>query len=189
MISILQTLFPRWQDNNNDLSLPVYFAITPIGRHIKKKRQSTLILVSKPSLRVPFYNWNQYWINVSNNPIKCSVKMPWHRRSVGVACSGLWAPDQYTYNHIPTYTSTYCKSSVRPPPPPLGRVYSFQTNLLGGALFEKRGLIWFRKDDGISSRYKKLGYNVERLKYKKLEVIQLRIKTHPIHTKFHSRDW
>ena len=127
-ISILQTHFLRWHNNNNDSSFSVYFAITPIGRHIKK-RQSTLILVSKPSLRVPIYNWNQYWINVSKNPIKCPVKMPWHRTSIGVARSGLWAPDQYTYNHIPTYTSAYCKSSVRPPP---GRVYSFQTNLMGG---------------------------------------------------------
>ena len=35
---------------------------------------------------------------------------------MGVARFGLWAPDQYTYNHIPTYTSRYCKSSVGPPP-------------------------------------------------------------------------
>ena len=31
----------------------------------------------------------------------------------------------------------------------------------------------------VLHKKKKLGYNVERLKYKKLEVVQLRIKTNP----------
>ena len=53
---------------------------------------------------------------------------------MGVARSGLWAPDQYTYNHIPTITS-----SVRPPPPP-SRVYTFKTNLMGGGgAYQRRG--------------------------------------------------
>ena len=61
--------------------------------------------------------------------------MPRHRTSMRVARSGLWAPDQCTYNHIPTYTSAYCKSSVDPPP----GWSLFISNQFDGGAYQRRG--------------------------------------------------
>ena len=54
---------------------------------------------------------------------------------MGAARSGLLASDQYTYNHIPTYTSAYCKSSVDPPP---GKGL-FISNQFDGGAYQRRG--------------------------------------------------
>ena len=56
---------------------------------------------------------------------------------MGVARSGLLASDQYTYNHIPTYTSAYCKSSVDPSP---GKGLFISNQFDGGAYLRKGGL-------------------------------------------------
>ena len=62
-----------------------------------------------------------------------------------------------------------------------GGGYSFQTHLRGGGvketgdLFERRGLFNLAKTT-VSVLYKELEYKVEKLKYKKLEVPQPRIR-------------
>ena len=83
----------------------------------------------------------------------------------------------------PTITSLHTHPHTVNPlldPPPPGRVYSFQTNLMGGGASLRRGGLFDLEKTMVSVLHKKkLGYNVERLKYKKLEVMQLRIKTDP----------
>ena len=78
--------------------------------------------------------------------------MPWHRTSIGVARSGLWAPDQYTYNHIPTYTSGYCKSSVDPPP---GWGLFISNQFDGGGASLRRGGLFDLEKTMVSVLHKK----------------------------------
>ena len=54
---------------------------------------------------------------------------------MGVARCGLLASDQYSYNHIPTYTSAYCKSSVDPLP----GWGLFISNQFDGGAYQRRG--------------------------------------------------
>ena len=62
------------------------------------------------------------------------------------------------------FLSIYHKSSIKPPPPGL-----FISNTFKGGLFNLAKTM-------VSVLHKKLEYKVEKLKPKKLEVMQLRIK-------------
>ena len=98
------------------------------------------------------------------------------------------------------YITLFTITTVNPLLSPPGS-YLFQTNLNGGlietgGLFERGGLFNLEKTMVSILHKKKLEYNVETLKYKRLEVMQPRIKNksellnHPgsVHTKFYSRD-
>ena len=67
------------------------------------------------------------------------------------------------------------KSSITPlPPPPEGLFIS--NRLRGEAGFLERGALFYLAKKVVSALHKKLECTVENLKYKKLEVMQPRIK-------------
>ena len=77
--------------------------------------------------------------------------------------------DTFAVNHL-----------LNPPPPPGWMAYLFQTHL-GGGLNRDGGLIWgggvfYLAKMMVSVLHKEPKYKVEKLKYKKLDVMQPRIK-------------
>ena len=68
------------------------------------------------------------------------------------------------------FVAVYTINPLLSPP----EAYLFQTHLGGGGLIETGGLIL--QNDGICSPQRTVIYKVEKLKYKKLLIMQLRVK-------------
>ena len=111
----------------------------------------------------------------------------------------LWMDVGQLYPYCHQAMRQYHKSSIKHP---IG-AYLFQTRLGGGGLIETGGLFNLAKTL-VSVLHKELECKEEKLKCKKLEVMQRRIKktnpnfhpvnNHPnklrsVHTKFYNRDW
>ena len=94
----------------------------------------------------------------------------------------------------------YRKSSIKPPPPTQEGGLFISSPLGGGSLIEtgglfERGGFFYLETTMVSVLYKELEYNVDKLKYKKFQVKQPRIRikvklNHPVsvHTKLYGRD-